>query len=158
IMSEFQTAYCRREAMGTWFEVFLAGDDEEHLDDVAAAALDEGVRLERLLSRLDPASEVARINREAVHRPVRGDFQVWDVLCACRTYRQQTGGFFDVTATSAGRGDDDLVLDEERRTVRLGRPGAGIDLGGFGKGYALDRAGDVVREFGVTSGLLHGGT
>src|SRR5436305_196695 len=47
------TTYARREAMGTSFEVFLAGDDEEHLAAVADAVLDEVVRVERLLSRFD---------------------------------------------------------------------------------------------------------
>ncbi|VAX39665.1 FAD:protein FMN transferase, partial [hydrothermal vent metagenome] len=37
-------------------------------------------------------------------------------------------------------------------------PGIGIDLGGIAKGYALDRAAAIVREAGVDSGLLHGGT
>jgi thiamine biosynthesis lipoprotein len=162
-MPQVQTAYCRRQAMGTYFEVVLAGDDDAHLQDVASAALDEVARLEGLLSHFDPASEVARINREAGQRPVRVDYEVWDILCTCREYRRKTGGFFDVTATSRARGergtgDGPFILDEERRTVRFGRPGLGIDLGGLGKGYALDRAAEIVRRFDVTCGLLHGGT
>src|SRR5438874_1037408 len=43
------TTHARRVAMGTVFEVFLAGDDEEHLGAVADAVLDEVVRVERLL-------------------------------------------------------------------------------------------------------------
>jgi thiamine biosynthesis lipoprotein len=162
-MPQFQTVYSRREAMGTYFEVFLAGDDEAHLEDVASAALDEVVRLEALLSRFDPASEVARINREAGQRSVRVDYEVWEILCTCREYWRKTDGFFDVTATAMARGergigDEPMILDEGRRTVRFGRPGVGIDLGGFGKGYALDRAAEILRHFDVTSGLLHGGT
>jgi hypothetical protein len=54
--------------MGTFFEVFLAGDDGEHLEAVASAAPEEVARLERLLSRYDPFSEVTRLNREAGRR------------------------------------------------------------------------------------------
>src|SRR5438132_927598 len=80
----FGTAYGRRVAMGTYFEVFLAGDDEEHLRAVADAVLDEVVRAERLLSRFDPASEVSRINRLAGQQPVLVDVEVLDVLRTCR--------------------------------------------------------------------------
>jgi thiamine biosynthesis lipoprotein len=159
-MSPLQTAYSRREAMGTFFEVFLAGADGEHLEAVASAALEEVARLERLLSGYDPFSEVTRLNREAGRRPMRVDADVWDLLCACEGYRRRTGGFFDVTAAAGDGvgGGEALLLDEGRRAVRLGRPGAALDLGGAGKGFALDRAGEVLRQFGVTSGLLHGGT
>ena len=122
-MIPLTTAYSRRPAMGTFFEVFLAGDDEEHLEAVAAAVLDEVRRLERLLSRFDPASEIARINREAGRRPVRVDADLWDILCRCREYRRATGGFFDVTAASGRSAQGDaLVLDDERRTVRFAGP------------------------------------
>jgi thiamine biosynthesis lipoprotein len=150
-------AYASRKAMATSFEVFLSGEDAEHLNTVAAAALDEVTRLEGVLSRFDPASEITRINREACDRPVRIDAEVWEVLQTCRDAYRRTQACFDVTAargrTAAG---DGLILDAEHRTVRLTR--GAIDLGGFGKGYALDRAGEIVRRFGVTSGLLHGGT
>lgn len=33
-----------------------------------------------------------------------------------------------------------------------------LDLGAIGKGYAIERAAEILREAGVTSGLLHGGT
>ena len=54
------TRFLRRAhpAMGTWFETFLVGDDSEHLDAVASAVFDEIDRVERLLSRFDPKSEV----------------------------------------------------------------------------------------------------
>ena len=150
-MASLPTAYARRPAMGTFFEVFLAGDDDEHLLAVAAAVLDEVSRLERLLSRFDPAAEIVRINREAGRRPVRVDTELWDILCLCEHWRRATDGHFD--ATGGG-----LVLDEARRTIRLDRPGAFLDLGGFAKGYALDQAAAILRRFGVASGLVNGGT
>ena len=143
--------------MGTFFEAFLAGDDADHLESVAAAVLDEVGRLERLLSRFDPAAEVARLNREAAQRPVRIDADLWDILCRCEAYRRATDGFFDVTAVSGASGDA-LILDEERRTIRFARPGVFIDLGGVAKGYALDRGAEILRRFRVSRALLNGGT
>ncbi len=52
-----------------------------------------------------------------------------------------------------------VILDSTRRTVRYRRSGLEINLGAIGKGYALDRAAELLRDrWGVDSGLLHGGT
>jgi thiamine biosynthesis lipoprotein len=52
-----------------------------------------------------------------------------------------------------------VVLDRDCRTVRFLRQGLEINLGGIGKGYALDRVAEhLVSEFDVDSGLVHGGT
>src|SRR5205823_415203 len=51
-----------------------------------------------------------------------------------------------------------VVLDGSNRTVRYGQPGVEINLGSIGKGYALDRAADLLRKhWQVTSALLHAG-
>ncbi|HEX7070547.1 MAG TPA: FAD:protein FMN transferase, partial [Rhodothermales bacterium] len=49
-------------------------------------------------------------------------------------------------------------LDRERRTISFERPGVMIDLGGIGKGYAVDEAIGILREAGVERAFLHGGT
>ncbi|MBI3876909.1 MAG: FAD:protein FMN transferase [Verrucomicrobia bacterium] len=51
-----------------------------------------------------------------------------------------------------------VALDEAQGTVRFSRDGVMLDLGAIGKGYALERAAEILREAGVTSGLIHGGT
>ena len=43
-------------------------------------------------------------------------------------------------------------------TVQFAREGVMLDLGAIGKGYAVERAAEVLREAGVTSALVHGGT
>ncbi len=156
---------CNRfcEAMGTRFEVFLFGHDKQHLSDVSVAVLDEIVRLDELLSRYDPRSEISRVNREAAHSPVRVDWEVFSLLNRCELARGLTDGFFDVTAPGykASRETGELPalqLDAETRTVRFTHPEVAIDLGGIGKGYALDRGREIMLRFGVRCGLLHGGT
>jgi thiamine biosynthesis lipoprotein len=49
-------------------------------------------------------------------------------------------------------------LNAEDSTVRFEREGVMLDLGAIGKGYAIERAAEVLREAGVKSALLHGGT
>jgi FAD:protein FMN transferase len=145
--------------MGTRFEVFLAGDDESHLDDVAVAVLAEIIRLDGVLSRFDPQSEVARLNREALSAPVRVDREVFGLLEKCEEARRLTEGHFDVTARAGvAGGADALQLDADSRTVRFARPGVAVDLGGVGKGYALDRGREMLLRYGVACGLLDGGT
>ncbi len=148
---------CHRscEAMGTRFEVFLVGDDEAHLEAVAIAVLEEIVRLDGVLSRFDPRSEIARVNREAGVKPVCVDLEVFALLEQCERARQLTGGYFDITASTGGNG---VELDAERRAVQFTRPDVVIDLGAIGKGYALDRGREVLLRFGVKRGLLQGGT
>jgi thiamine biosynthesis lipoprotein len=51
-----------------------------------------------------------------------------------------------------------VLLDAHKLTVCFDCEGVMIDLGAIGKGYAIDRAGEVLRDVGVTRALLHGGT
>jgi thiamine biosynthesis lipoprotein len=67
----------------------------------------------------------------------------------------------DAAALAAARarvGMGLVELDPERLTVRFGCPGVMVDLGAIGKGYAIERAVDILREAGVASALVHGGT
>jgi FAD:protein FMN transferase len=147
------------QAMGTRFELFLTGHghDREHLEAVASAVLDEIRRLDGVLSRFDPRSEIARINREAALRPVRVEREVFGLLESCEAARRLTGGYFDVTASHKGAAPA-LRLDAEYCTVRFTEPDVLIDLGAIGKGYSLDRAREIMLRFGVTCALLNGGT
>lgn len=160
-----RTNNCHRdfEAMGARFEVRLCGDDEEHLDAVAVAVIEEIIRLDSVLSRFDPRSEIARINREAAHAPALVDREVFGLLEKCEEARRLTSGYFDVTASSRAAGGTAgeapaLQLDAEICTARFTRADVIIDLGGVGKGYALDRGREIMLRFGVACGLLHGGT
>jgi len=154
--------------MSTLFEIVVVGDDIENLTAAAEAGLDEIVRIEKLLSRFDPASETARINRHAATEPVLVDFEMRSILRLCLDYQAKTGGHFDITATSRigtaapkpGKRTrpPHLLLDDETRMVRFSQPGVQLNFGAFGKGYALDRAAKILTKNGVQQALLHGGT
>lgn len=155
----------RHLAMATRFEAILAGEDLEHLDAVAWALFDEVDRVERLLSRFDPVSETARINREAANGPVKVSVEMADVLDFCRAGETWTGGRFTIVGSSASRkfapqrlSWDAVDFDPVARTIAFCHPHAQLDFGGFGKGYALDRCAEILKRFGVCSALVHGGT
>lgn len=138
--------------MATRFDVILRGDDEQHLEAVAVAVCEEIQRLDAQLSRFDKRSEIARLNREAVVKFVRVDRELFALLERCEQAREMSDGYFDVTQCAA------LQLDADRRAVHLTRADAVIDLGAIGKGYALDRGREILQRYGVTSGVLQGGT
>lgn len=145
---------CQRscEAMGTRFEVILQGDEFAHLDAVAVAVLEEAQRLDEVLSRFDPRSQIARVNREAARHPVKVDREVFALLERCEQAKQMTQGYFDVALGAS------VALDAERCTVQFAGSNAAIDLGGIGKGYALDCGREIVSRFNVASALLQAGT
>lgn len=157
-MNHLVTVHRASPAMGTLFEVALVGNDEEHLAAVAEAALDEVQRVERLLSRFDPRSEISRINRLAHRTPVLVDRELAALLGQCDWGWRETGGAFDITAGSGpGITWENVAWNPDERTIQFGDERIRLDLGGVGKGYALDRAWAVIASHGVDRALLHGG-
>jgi thiamine biosynthesis lipoprotein len=145
--------------MATWFEIWLVGDDADHLAAVAEAALDEATRLEQLLSRFDATSEVSRVNREASSRAVRVDPELFSILEDCEAWRVATDGYFDVARTlgrSAAATEPGHV--DRPPAARFCDADAKLDFGGYAKGYALARMAGVLDRFGVGDALMHGGT
>ena len=171
-----------RHAMATRFEVVLYGDNAVSLRAAGEGALDEIERLEAQLSLYRPSSEIAHVNALATREPVRVSPSVFALLEHARRLSQETEGAFDITVAplvrcwgfmdNRGRlpGESELAearasvgmhlveLDPANFTVRFKRPGVMLDLGAIGKGYAVERAAELLVEAGVRSALLHGGT
>ena len=171
-----------RRAMATTFEVVLPfGFPMAH--PAAEAALDRVDELEDQLTVYRDHSDVSRLNATAADGPVEVEPGLFDLIESAAHVTRQTHGAFDI-ATGAlikawgfyhrqGRvpspaaradamsrtGTRFLVLDRDRRSVRYLRKGLEINLGGIGKGYALDRAAELLAgEWRATSALLHGGS
>lgn len=138
--------------MGTRFELVLPPDATlQPVGELVMADIDEW---HQRLSRFAPDSWVSHVNRTAAAEPVRCDDEVWQLLVDAQSVWRDSGGAFDITR---GHGDA-LILNETSRSVRFGRAGMALDLGGIGKGHAIDRAVHLLRAHGVTSAFLHGGT
>ena len=171
-----------RRAMATHFEVILPFGSL-NAQEAAIAALDRIDELEDQLTVYRDHSEVSRLNATATTGPVEVETGLFDLLERCAHIARATAGAFDVAtgaliktwgfygregrvptpaerAMALGRsGTRFLALDRDRQTVRYLRPGLEINLGGVGKGYALDRAAALIRdEWGVASAVLHGGS
>lgn len=169
-------------AMATRFEVLLHGADSVRLRAAGEEALGEIERLDAQLSLYRSGSELTAINAHAAEGSVKVEPRLFRLLLRCADLTRRSGGAFDVTIAPLMRawgfaggsghpakpsvvqtacevvGFSRVRLDESDFTIRFDRPGVEIDLGAVGKGYALDCAAEILRENGITSALLHGGT
>mgnify|MGYP001305477899 CR=1 FL=1 len=167
-------------AMGTRFEAVLCGRDSASLRAAGEAAMEEIRDADARYSLFRRDSLLSHINRTAAERPVRVDRETFAMLACAMEVNALAGGAFDITlaplmrvwkfhdgsssaaepasAEEAAVGMDLVELDEVECTVRFKRPGVSLDLGGLAKGAALVGAAAVLRQAGVTSALVHGGT
>jgi len=146
-------------AMATLFEWQILGDDTSQLRALAQMVEDEIERIEGLLSRYDPQAEIYRINQEAYNRPVKIGRELCDILQDCLRWYDTTNGYFDIAYGNAKIGtlSERFSLDARHQTVRFLHPSTTLDLGGYGKGYALEMIGRLLDSYEITSYFLHGG-
>lgn len=168
------------DAMGTTYTVAVYGPDRFALDSAVEDAFSEVQRLDDLLSNYKPSSEWSKVNREAYRGPVQVSDELFSLLDRCVDYSQRSEGAFDITVgplmklwgfykgqgriphrseirTVLGRiGWQAIRLDAASKTVQFQRP-VEIDPGGIGKGYAVDRMAAILRDRGITSGIISAG-
>ncbi|MDP5280229.1 FAD:protein FMN transferase [Sphingomonas sp. DG1-23] len=142
-------------AMGTRIELHLFGAVEEAATFEARRAI-EAVDDALTIHRPSPATslnECLMAGREAaVDDPV-----LFDALVEIEAARESTLGLFDPAADARiAAGWNSVSFDRDNARIRASRP-VGFDFGGFGKGFALDRACEKLRSAGVASALLSAG-
>lgn len=142
------------EAMATVFEVYAEHPDTQYAAQAAQAAFGRTDRLEGELSRFLPNSDIGRINRLAAGERTRVGTSAMECLVIARHMFELTGGAFDV---SVGTGLSSLDLDPDNLIVAAGTDRVRIDLGGIGKGYAVDRMAGLLEEWGIARALVIGG-
>ncbi len=170
-----------RRAMACQFEVLFNAGQYEDVSTKGVEALQRIAELEEQLSFFRPESELSRINRRAVEEPVEVEPGLFALIELALRLAEETDGALDITAAPlweawgfarrAGRvpspealaearravGSHLVELDPTRRTVRFRRPGVKLNLGAMGKGYALDRAAEVLAVSGIGHFLFHAG-
>jgi thiamine biosynthesis lipoprotein len=165
--------------MATMFEIFIAGKEEAYAGQAARAAFDEIDRLERLFSRFDPSSEISRIGRLDPGGSLLVGVETAEILGLAAFVQSETNGAFDIgylgRERTAGRrwgsrpppltellgvGTDGHGFEVARLRPkgRASAPVLELDLGAVGKGYALDAAVSVLRDWDVGNVLLHART
>jgi len=144
--------------MGTLLDCTLFDLPEACGRELLHAGMSEVRRLERLLNVHDPDSALSQLNRQAGRGPVQVEAELWHLLAQCAALTQLTDGAFDVSAGS------EAFADLPSPAWQLGTngivevaPGAQLDLGGIGKGYAVDRLVALWRTARVPRALINFG-
>lgn len=149
----------RHDAMNTTFDVAFAGVDRTEARHAARAVFDLVDRLERILSRFLPGSDVWQINAMSAGDCLRVRPETIACMETAAACSESTGGRFDIGVGAAmdslrGIAEADLSkveagllwIDRERLEVTCERPGMRLDLGAIGKGFAVDEAARLLRE------------
>lgn len=168
--------------MGSSLRITMWTTDEAAAVAAADAVSDEFNRLESLLSVWKDGSDVVRLNAAAGREPAAVSLETIEVLEAAHQASEWTGGKFDITfgalaevwkfdhdqdnvvpdraaiASRLARVDYRAVqVNREAKTAFIARPGVRVHLGGIGKGYAVDRAIEMLRAAGLQNFLIQAG-
>ncbi|MCH2183051.1 MAG: FAD:protein FMN transferase [Mariniblastus sp.] len=170
-----------KRAMACEFELFFNMQQYSGSGSAALAAFQLIDDLEEQLSVYRDSSEISQLNRDAEKDWVRVEPGLFELLQRGAELSGWTGGAFDMTAGELSRvwgfeqrqgrvpdppeisaalarvGYEGVELDRDQQRVRFGQSGLQLNLGGIGKGYALDRAGRHLVGSGMEDFVLHGG-
>lgn len=165
--------------MGTRIYVEVWTDDAAKGEQGIDAVMAEMRRIDELMSHYKPESQLSRINARAAQEPVEVDPELFDLIKLSTHYSEITEGAFDITYASVGHLYDyphhvrpteeqiksalpavnwrNMLLDPVHHTVRFEHAGMRIDLGGIGKGYAVDRGIAILQARGFQHALVTAG-
>lgn len=170
-------------AMGTTFEIVVAAKDKTYAGQVSRAVFDEINRIEGLFSRFNPCSEIGQINNLEPGQSLNVGIEVFECLETAAQIQRETNGAFDINigsllkyrwntvrrsrkmSSETMQLPVDLSRSSRNFTVRVRKErdeyladGVELDLGGIGKGYALDKIADILTDWSIDRALIHGGT
>jgi thiamine biosynthesis lipoprotein len=164
--------------MGTLFSITLYAHDAGEANAAAEAAFAEVAKLDHMMTDYDPASELMQLCHRPVGEPTRVSPELFELFGESLRVARETDGAFDITvgplvrawraarknkvlpdATELARlqksvGYEHLRLDARTQSVTLLVPNMQLDLGGIAKGYAADRALQLMRRRGITRALV----
>ncbi|WDF77104.1 FAD:protein FMN transferase [Mucilaginibacter sp. KACC 22773] len=179
-MADHQTFKQALKLMGNRFELSVVGDNEKRAHEQINAGVDEIRRIEKLLTTFSDDSETNRVNDAAGICPVEVSRETFDLVKRSISISNLTQGAFDITYGSIDKRlwnfdqqmttlpDEqtakkmvrlinfrNIVLDDGPCTIFLKEQGMRIGFGGIGKGYAAERAKQIMIAQGVTSGVVN---
>ena len=165
--------------MGSRFDITVVGNTAEEANTYIDIAVSEISRIEKLISSWDPNSQTSEINRNAGIQPVIVDDELFELIKRSIKICKLTNGAFDISYASMDKvwffdgsmttipskelikksvekvGYKNIILNEENHSVLLKLEGMKIGFGAIGKGYAADKAKEILQKKGVVSGIIN---
>jgi FAD:protein FMN transferase len=162
-------------AMGAFIVITLIHPSQSRADEAINAAFTEIDRLIKQFDRHDPNSPVAALNREGFLSEISPE--MFEVMSRAQHFFWVSGGAFDVTVKplidlykkhfdnfhepplevdikKALKLVDGNLIRFDGRTIAFTKDGMGISLDGIAKGFIVDRAIDVLSDFGIKHALI----
>ena len=167
-----------RVTMGTIARIVVTAENQNRANKAINAAFEKIYHIEELMSDYDPNSALSQVNREAFEQPVPVDAELFEILTTAKMYSCLSDGAFDITIgpvvqlwrkakennttpttealqkAKACVGYQNLILDTEKQTVQFAKEGMFLDLGGIAKGYAIDKAVEILQAAGMKGAMV----
>ncbi len=166
--------------MGTVFEIAAYDQSSEHASNAIEKAFQEIVRIDDLFSNYKPDSALSNLNRSAHFHAEKVPPDLYCVIDQSLHFSRLSDGKFDISiaplvdlwkAALRGEGTPSQARQEEVRgcvgyeKIELTPPDQisfrssclQLDLGAIGKGYAVDRAAEVLHSLGIRDALINAG-
>lgn len=168
----------KRMLMGTVFEIKIFARDESSAGKSISEAFDEISRLEKIFSVFIPDSEVSKLNGSGIDAV---SSEMLELMKISKYYSEISAGAFDITvlplielwknskkegkmpSTAAIEKAKKLVcskkilIDGKNKRITFAEKGMKVDFGGIAKGYAVDRAYELLKKNGVEAGMVNAG-
>jgi FAD:protein FMN transferase len=166
--------------MGNRFVITVASADSVKAESLIDDAVAEIQRIESLLTTFSENSQTNQINQNAGIQAVKVESEVFELIVRAKRISELTDGAFDLSYGSLDKrfwnfdktmaqlpdaqtakekvkliNYKNIILDKTLGTVFLKEKGMRIGFGGIGKGYAADKAAQLLRNKGVTSGIVN---
>ncbi|EZH73188.1 thiamine biosynthesis protein ApbE [Aquimarina atlantica] len=181
ISSSFSQQIYKRtlKLMGSRFDITVVEKDKTTANQYINIAVEEIQRIEKLISSWDKNSQTSLINDNAGIKPVKVDAELFDLIFRAIQISKLTDGAFDISYASMDRiwkfdnsmkempseeeikasvarvGYSYIILDKKKSTVFLTQKGMKIGFGAIGKGYAADKAKNLLISKGVKAGIIN---
>lgn len=144
-------------AMHTRIEVLFTGVDEAEGRRLAQAVEALTLDMERRFNRFDERSPLAVLNARGREGGVEVDDELFMALELCEAFRRGTAGYFDIATDTAIVGQQSYALDAKSHRVSYLHDGVSLDMGGFAKGFALERVRRLLADEGIATALMNFG-
>ncbi len=165
--------------MGSRFDITVVAKDPIEGEEYINLAVSEITRIEKLISSWDPNSQTSEINKNAGVQPVKVDAELFNLIQRGIGISTLTDGAFDISYASMDNiwkfdgsmtempeeatikasvskvGYQNILLNKEDHTVFLKLKGMKIGFGAIGKGYAADKAKELLISKGVVAGIIN---